>query len=361
MLPDEEGFLYPSINNDLCAECGQCVKICSFKDNFRLYDNLEVPKVYAVKHKSEKVRMASTSGGAFIAISDFILKNNGVVYGVAFDENFVVCHQRAVNKEQRDAFIGSKYVQSNLKDIFIKIKKDILNGDRVLFTGTPCQTAALSAYLNNIDIENLILCDVVCHSTPSPLMFREHINLLEATFKSKLIGYKCRTKVEGWHGYTEQAAFSNGKVLYKNKIIQNHKDLFISGYTNRPSCANCKFTGNKRPSDITIADFRGIEKIIPAFDDNKGVSLMLLNSPKGINLFENIMNNIDLMESDVEAAFRYNHKNSKKMNPQREQFWQDYYRCGYLYVAKKYANYSLIGKIKWHTKNRLRKIKQAIL
>ena len=198
MISDEEGFLYPSINQELCIECDLCKQVCPFSDNYRTSGNYDQPLVYAAKHKDDKVRMNSSSGGMFTAISDYILDNDGVIYGAAFDENLVVRHQKAETAEDRNKFRGSKYVQSNLNGIFGDIKNELKKGRTVLFTGTPCQNAGLRAFLNK-SYDNLYLCDIVCHGTPSPLMFENYIKYCERKNKSSIKEYYCRFKGKGWH------------------------------------------------------------------------------------------------------------------------------------------------------------------
>ena len=191
MKPDEEGFLYPEINQELCNDCGLCRKVCAFQNGYDISDNFATPKVYAVKNKHEDVRMASSSGGIFSAISDHILDSDGLVSGVAFDENMNAAHKIAATKEERDEFRGSKYVQSELNHVYSEIKSLLKQNKTVLFTGTPCQNAGLKYFLDlaRVKTENLILCDIVCHGTPSPLLWKEHIRQLENRGKGRVVQY----------------------------------------------------------------------------------------------------------------------------------------------------------------------------
>ncbi len=164
MAADKEGFLYPQIDEALCIECDLCTQVCAFHDSYRIGGNYDQPLVYAAKHRSDEVRMNSSSGGLFTAISDFVLERNGVVYGAAFGKDFEVRHHRAETVEERDRFRGSKYVQSNLLGIYKEVKTELRKGKTVLFTGTPCQNAGLRSFLNK-EYERLYLCDIVCHGT----------------------------------------------------------------------------------------------------------------------------------------------------------------------------------------------------
>ena len=348
MESDQEGFLYPLIDQNLCIDCGRCKEVCAFQNGYDTLKNLKPPKVYAAKHKKENIRMSSTSGGVFTAISDHVLENSGVVFGVAFDENMNAVHRMAKTSDERDMFKGSKYVQSDLKNVYPEIKQLISKGVQVLFTGTPCQTAGLKRFLSNDNTGNLILCDIVCYGTPSPLLWREHIKHLEKKENCKIIDYYCRHKVKGWHAHNEMVIYKNGKEDYESILSQKHKNLFHSHNILRPACHNCKYTNLERPSDITIADFWGIEKHMPEFDDNKGVSLLLVNTSTGQKLLENIKQNLILKESNTQDCLQPQLNEPSKPSHDRSKFWKDYETRGYEYVVKKYAGYNMknISKMK---------------
>ena len=187
MEPDTLGFLYPKVDVSKCTNCGLCEKVCAFNDNYDTSMNLETPYVYGARHKDIKEVETSRSGAAFIAISDWILSQGGVVYGVGYEEHFKVVHKRAVTKEQRNEFKGSKYVQSDLNDIFIQIKNDLRNGKMVLFSGTPCQTSGLNSYIGKKLRQNLYLVDIVCHGVPAPYIWRDYITYFERKYKRKIL------------------------------------------------------------------------------------------------------------------------------------------------------------------------------
>jgi coenzyme F420-reducing hydrogenase beta subunit len=345
MVTDDEGFLYPKINTSLCNECSLCVKVCSFKEDYEKFLDFYQPIVYAVKHKSEDIRLSSASGGMFTAISDYILENKGIIYGVSFDENFMVCHKRAENKNEREMFKGSKYLQSDLKDTFIKIKEDLQKDKLVLFTGTPCQTAGLNSYLKKVNKKNLFLCDIICHGVPSPLIWKEYLYFLEKKYNDKIVGITFRNKVFGWN---KGALVANmiKRTYCKDWFVDYYYSLFFSELILRPSCHECKFCNFERPSDITIADFWGIEKTLPDFNDNKGVSLVLISTVKGKDLFENIKGDLEFIQSNPNDCLQNNLQNPTKSNPKREEFWRDYRGKGFLFVLKKYAKYGLEADVK---------------
>jgi coenzyme F420-reducing hydrogenase beta subunit len=355
MIPDEEGFLYPSINQELCIECDLCKQVCPFSGNYRTSGNYDQPLVYAAKHKDDNVRMNSSSGGMFTAISDYILDIGGIIYGAAFDENFVVRHQKAEAVEERNKFRGSKYVQSNLVGVFEDIKTELKEQRTVLFTGTPCQNAGLRSYLNR-NYENLYLCDIVCHGTPSPLLWKEHISFLEKKGNSKVVQYYFRYKRGGWRGYNVYTLFNNSKSKFNTPDVLTYANIFRSDLALRPACHNCKFCNFSRPSDITIGDFWGIEKSMPDFEDNIGTSLVLVNSSKGLNLFHKISKNIYYRESNTKDCLQRNLYKPSQPSPLRDKFWQDYKGKGFEYVIKKYAGYGFVGQLTKAAANVLKKL-----
>jgi len=355
MVFDQEGFKYPSINKSLCVECGQCVKVCPFKEGYRIESNFQEPEIFAVKNNDIKIRIESSSGGVFSVLSDYILENNGVVYGVVFDEEFIVTHQKALSKKDLDKMRGSKYVQSELNYLFREIK-EILKDRLVLFSGTPCQTAGLYSYLGEQN-KNLILCDLVCSGVGSPKIFGEYIQKNYPDRSNLMI--KFRDKKKGWQNNRMKITNHNNVSYFK---LENNPYLylFMRSYILRPSCFYCKFTNFYRPSDITLADFWGIEKTLPAFSDNMGVSLVLLNSQKGINLFNKVKPEISYTASDKMSCTQRNLYKSKPLPHQRESFFRDYIKYGYSFIETKYTAAGFLNKIKIPLKSILRKIVATI-
>jgi len=351
MEPDEEGFLYPNINQVLCNECGLCKQVCSFYDGYRISSNFNQPLVYAVKHRDDEVRMNSSSGGMFTAISDLILSNDGIIYGAVFDEQFRAFHQKAENVEERNKLRGSKYVQSDLRGVFKSVKEELKIGRKVLFSGTPCQNAGLHAFLNEKYYDNLYLCDIVCHGTPSPILWKEYIHYLEHMNKSSLTHYSFRYKKIGWRGYNVYSLFNHGKSRLNTSDVLIYVNLFGTDLPLRPSCYSCKFANLQRPSDMTIGDFWGIEKSNPDFEDERGVSLVLVNSPKGQALFEEIKSYLAYHQSSTYECLQYNLEYPTKKPIKREEFWQDYHKNGFDFIAKKYAGYGFIKRIKRVARN----------
>lgn len=213
MKPDTLGFLYPVVDKDKCIECGLCEKVCAFHDNYDKSLNLDKPEAYAARHKDMKEVETSRSGAAFIAISDYIIENGGIVYGAGYVDHFRVVHKRAVSKEERDEFKGSKYVQSDLTGIFRQVKEDLKKGFIVMFSGTPCQTAGLHSYVGKKLRENLFLVDIVCHGVPGPFIWKDYLSYLEKKHGSEICYVNFRDKEKfGWRAHKETFKFVRGGI-----------------------------------------------------------------------------------------------------------------------------------------------------
>lgn len=338
MKADEEGFLYPDIDQALCIDCNRCIDVCPLNCEGN-YKEKNIPEFLVAKHKCEEVLMNSTSGGAFTAISDIILREGGVVYGADYDDEFHVLHKRAESHEQRNRMRISKYVQSNMSNILQQIKKDLEDNRKVLFTGTPCQTAGLRGYIGNSPLaENLYLCDLICHSIPSPLIWEDYKRLLEKEYGGKLTGIQFRSKIVDWSRENSNKSFlfttSNSQEIHKD---ERYYQLFFGKKTiMRPSCDQCRFTDIHRASDITIADYWGIEKYAPEWMDTKGVSLILINNKKGVELLEKCSENIQYEKRPKEESLAEQQRliEPTKFPESRKKFWKDYREFGFEYIIE---------------------------
>lgn len=338
MKPDEEGFLYPVIDQALCVDCNNCVNVCPLTQDGN-YKNENIPVILVAKHKSEEVLMMSTSGGIFTAISDAILGEGGVVYGAEYDNEFHVLHKRAENYEQRNSMRISKYVQSNMGEIFQEVEKDLVDNKKVLFTGTPCQIAGLKAFIGHSSLaDNLYLCDLICHSIPSPLVWEDYKTLLEKEYGGRLTSVKFRTKEIDWSRESSKKAF----LFTTSQSEQVHNDtrfykLFFEEKTiMRPSCEKCRFTDIHRASDITIADYWGIEKYAPEWMDKKGVSIILINNEKGEELLRKCSDEVKYEKRPKEEALTEQQRLSEpvKFPEGRNKFWEDYKKYGFEYIIE---------------------------
>lgn len=337
MKSDGMGFLYPEVDQSRCVDCGLCNQVCAFNANYDTSNNLPAPEVYAVRHKDMNEISTSRSGAVFIALSDWILEQGGVVYGVGYEGHFRVVHKRATNKEERNEFKGSKYVQSDLKDTFLQIKQDLKKEYKVMFSGTPCQTSGLLSYLKLLkqDISQLYVVDLVCHGVPSPYVWRDYLKYIEKKYHGKVVSFNFRDKSQlGWAAHKESFKLENKYVC-----ISTYSDLFGKCIMFRHSCGVCHFANLKRPSDFTIGDFWGWEKVDQYINaDDKGVSLLLVNTEKGRHLFSEIANRIHYLKTDTRHCLQPNLEHPSLISPVRAEFEQDFISEGFTYCAKKYGN-----------------------
>ena len=358
MKRDFEGFLYPEIVDELCIDCGICQKVCPIRNSVKK----ELPiKVLAAKNKCLEIRKKSTSGGMFSVLASKIIKDGGYYFGAVIDKDMNVCHKGSDNEDEIEIFRGSKYTQSDLKKVFQDVRNILNNDSCVLFTGTPCQCAGLKRYLdiNHVNTKRLILCDLICHGVPSPRLWKDHMDSLIKRHGS-IKEYQCRSKVKGWHNHIEYCEWKNGKVEYGTRFVQKHKNIFYTNLGLRPSCTTCKYATIERVSDFTIADYWGIENTVPSFDDNDGVSLVLINTIKGQTIISEIEDEIDYVETSIEECMK---RQPNLQHPtlvdyhKREKFWEDYQKKGYMYCCRKYTEYGIVNWLKKQKQRVKRKLK----
>ena len=261
------------------------------------------------------------------------MEQGGVVYGAGYTDHFRVVHKRATTKEERNEFKGSKYVQSDMNTVFRQVKQDLRDGLTVLFSGTPCQTSGLNSYVGKRLRENLFLVDIVCHGVPSPYMWRDYIAYLEKKQGSPIVWVNFRDKQKyGWAAHHETFKFKNGGGKMSFTF------LFYKHIMFRKSCGKCHFTNLHRPSDITIADFWGWEKTDANFNaDNKGCSLVLLNTEKGRKLFEAVKDRMNTIPADLKECLQPNMLQPSEIHPKRDLFEKEYASKGFKYVFYKYG------------------------
>lgn len=290
---DIEGFWYPEVNTDKCINCHLCEKTCPMLHKADSVIRFDVPKVYAAYSKDEEIRIDSTSGGIFSVLGQNQYNKGSYVGGAVYNEDHTV--SQIINNEPSSLgkLRSSKYLQSNATNVYKKIKKLLSEQKRVLFCGTPCQIQALYRFLGNRDYDNLVTIDFICRGVNSPKVFLSYMKMLETQFGAKANRIKFKAKEWGWHRFSMRVNFENGKEYCKDR----YHDLFFIGYLQsgnfaRPSCYDCPFKGFPQKSDITLADFWGIENIDPTMDQDKGTSLVMVNSKKGEQLFNEIKNDI---------------------------------------------------------------------
>lgn len=323
MKEDEEGFLYPNVNKDKCVNCGLCKKVCPILN--KVPEKKVNQKAYVVNNKDENVRSQSTSGGAFTAIAEYVIDNNGVVFGAAFDKDFNVEHTYVTAKDDLKKFRGSKYVQSDLKNAFHEVKEFLNKEKMVCFSGTPCQIEGLKKFLGK-DYENLITVDMVCHAVPSPKFWKIYLNYQKNKLNiSNILDIKFRDKSNYGYKYSTMSIKYDDKKYYEGVETDPFLRAFFGDLSDRPSCYNCAFKKQYRVSDITVWDCFTIEDFDKKLDDDKGTTRILIHSNKGRTLFEKIKNKFyysevkpELLVKGVKEMYK-----SVKENPHRTEFWKD--------------------------------------
>lgn len=324
MSEDTEGFLYPVVDKKKCIDCNLCINSCP---ELNLKEEKQFKQDgYLVQIKDDEIRKESTAGGAFTAIARFVIKNNGVVFGVTMDENFYVHHTYVEREEGLAKFRNSKYVQSAVGELTLKKVKEFLLQERlVCFSGTPCQIEGLKCFLKR-DYENLITVDVVCRAVPSPLVFRKYVEFQNKKLDSKIVSVRFRDKFYGYKYSTMNIKTLNNNGKY-HKGIESDLWLraFFSEICDRPSCHSCSFRKRYRESDFTIWDCFNVGSFSKKMDDDKGTTRMLVNSEKGRNLFKNINEyiNFERVDSDKLVYGVKELTESVKPNRLRKEFMND--------------------------------------
>lgn len=319
MIEDEEGFLYPTVDKKVCINCGLCENICPLNE----HNNKKNGSVYAciIQNKDDEVLLQSTSGGAFTPIAEYVLSQNGVVFGVEMtSESFIIRHTKIEKKEELIKYRSSKYVQSYVGDTFKDAKNELEKGKMVCFSGTPCQIQGLKNYLRK-DYVNLITADVVCRGIPSPGMWKDYVENLqqygkvsEVVFRDKGLGYQ----------------YSTMKVAYANRTVERNGiesdrwlRMFFSGLSLRPSCPMCNFRTTDRCSDFTIWDCFNVSDLTNDIDETKGATRMLIHTQKGMLLFNEIRNSFIVVEAPIEVVAK-GIEETFYLNKRRSEFIADY-------------------------------------
>lgn len=278
---DGDGFLYPKVDLESCIDCGLCERVCPMINQ----DSERVPLVtYAAKNDNESTRLKSSSGGIFTLLAEQTIDEGGVVFGARFNENWQVVHDYTDTIEGLEPFRGSKYVQSCVGESYRQVEGFLKIGRRVMFTGTPCQIAGLRKFLMK-DYNTLLTVEIVCHGTPAPLVWRTYLNNEIAKcgqYISCVEGINFRDKITGWKTYSLSVNFSENMFSSSLSKDNYYMRAFLSNLSLRQSCYNCPAKSGKSGADITIGDFWGIENVRPELDDDKGLSLVLVNSPRGM-------------------------------------------------------------------------------
>lgn len=340
MIEDEEGFLYPEVDETRCINCHLCEKVCPVINN----TNAKFPiSVYAATNRNERILMHSSSGGIFSLLAEKILAENGVVFGASFNDKWEVFHTYIEHEIELEKLRGSKYVQSRVGTAYVDAEKFLKEKRKVLFTGTPCQIAGLKKYLHK-EYENLYCVDIICHGTPSPGIWRSYLQSL--TEKPVITGISFRDKTYGWRNvsfvlygnnnfYEEQVDIDTYRQSSCPSILlheYNVHNLYMRGFLNnlylRPSCYDCPSRHGKSGSDIMLGDFWGILRCHPEFYNPNGVSLVLTYTDKGEELFKSLECNwINSTYADA-LDCNINIEKNEPIPNNRRQFFEAYTKKG---------------------------------
>mgnify|MGYP001109992381 CR=1 FL=1 len=337
MESDIDGFTYPEIDKNFCIECGLCKKVCAFQ-------NIPISKsepiaTYVAINKDKDILSSSASGGIFGALASLVFEKKGVVFGCAYNDNMDPEHICVDNLVDIKKIQGSKYVQSNIKNAYREVKENLKVGYWVLFTGTPCQIAGLKSYLGK-DYDKLITADIICHGVPSGDFFKGYINYLERKLKGKIIDFKFRDKSHGWGLRGKVIYIKKGKILQKTilPVTSYYYNYFLKGDIYRESCYECKYACGSREGDFTIGDYWGVDKAHPEVDVKKGVSVLLINSKKGIMLLSELSKYLDLTKSTFEQAREENSQLNRPTSKscRREKILETWIKGDYKAIADEY-------------------------
>jgi len=335
MVSDTEGFWYPQVDYDKCIKCGQCRKVCPILSKTSISN---VPSAYACINKEEAVRLASSSGGIFTLIAEQVIEDGGVVFGAGYNDDFTIEHSYIETKEELSKFRGSKYVQSRIGNTYNQVKDFLKTGRSVLFTGTPCQISGLKSYLRK-SYDNLICIDIICHGVPSPKVWMKYVSYREQVAGSSAQRISFRRKDEGWKRFSATFLFKDGTEYRKTLDQDLYMQAFLKNVCLRPSCYVCEFKSLHRQSDITLADFWGIQNILPEMDDDKGTSLVFVNTTKGKEVFGQIENKMKYKEVELDQAIVFNPAaiRSAESNQNRSKFFDKLDEIPFDQLIKKYC------------------------
>lgn len=306
-VKDEKGFLQPYVNEDICVECGLCEQACpEIQKQYHQHEG--IPDVYAGWNKID--RCVSSSGGAFSSIARYVIGKDGIVYGATLDEKLVCKHIAVDDVEGLNKIRGSKYIQSSIGTIYKEVKKYLLSGSYVLFTGTPCQVSGLKSYLGK-DYEKLITMDLICHGVPSQTVFSSYIEKLKKRLSlaenEDVLNIEFRRR-DGW-GFAPSLTTTMNNCLHLKGVDSLYMSAFDKAATFRQSCYKCHYAKTSRVGDFSVGDFWGLgHHGIPfKYDMTKGVSLLIVNTEKGRAIFNSLGNENFYKQRSLEEAAAGNH------------------------------------------------------
>lgn len=321
MALDKDGFLYPKVDSSQCINCGKCYNVCPAVNGVKLKKK---PLLLGMINKNNEVRMKSSSGGVFAELAKYIIDSGGYVCAACIDDDYEVKHIIIHETDNIEKCMRSKYVQSNLNHCYKEVKRLLENNKTVMFVGTPCQIGGLHNYLGK-SYKNLYLIDLVCHGVPSPKIWGEYIHDMIGEDKALKVSFR-DMELGGWKNYGMRIVFEKASDYVDVQTENIYMQGFLQGYFDRVTCYECQFKGFHRASDITLGDFWRVENYFAKCDDNKGISLVYVNSEKGKRLVEMVKKRFWLKKlprgSEKEANDAY--WESLKFKDNRKKFYKKY-------------------------------------
>lgn len=302
MAEDKEGFLQPKIDTKQCILCHKCEKTCPILNTESIPDDFET-KAYAAINKDDVIRAQSSSGGVFFPLAKWVIEQGGVVFGARWNEKWEVVHDYAEDIEGIKAFMRSKYVQSVVGDTLKQTKEFLESGRWVLYSGTPCQLGGLRAYLGK-EYEKLIQVDLVCHGVPSPGVWRSYLK--DYHEGETILDINFRDKRDGWLGFQCVTTTTTVTTHCEKQMENPYFRGFLTNVYLRNSCYNCRFRHYHRASDLTLADYWGVNDICPEMHDNKGTSIVFAHSAKGSELLSVLTANFRVIEQELSNSTAHN-------------------------------------------------------
>lgn len=336
LITDKEGFVYPTVDASVCVNCNVCVTVCPF-ENREIVKTEDYPKAYGAHTKNKEYIMNSSSGGLFSEIAKLFILQGGVVCGVTIDTYHQVFHTVIDSVDDIPLLQGSKYVQSDLTRCYPRIEQNLAAGKKLLFTGTPCQVSAIKKLYSS---PNLYTLDVLCHGVPSQKLFDEYIKYLEKKHRGRLTEIAFRDKEKnGWSITQRYKIEKKGsvKTYYLDRHLSEYFSGFLRNMTQRESCFACPYTTVERESDITLADFWGVDKVRPELFFADGTSLLFVNSKRGDTLLQGVISDIEIAEVEIKDAIyqNVNFISPPERHPQRSTIYADLFFKGFKVVGKK--------------------------
>lgn len=304
MIEDEiEGVLYPVVDKERCIDCGACVRGCPSLNTLNPNDKMpqDDPVCYAAIANDNNIRENSSSGGIFSLLAQNILENGGVVFGAAFDDLWEVEHIKITTVEELSKLRGSKYLQSKIAFTYKEVKAELQTGKKVMFSGTPCQCEGLASYLGK-KYDNLYLVDFICHGVPSPLVWRKYVEL--RGHNKQITSISFRNKNISWEMFLLELVFTNSSKYMQDLQHDTYMRGFLRNLYLRSSCYHCNYRKQNRITDITLADFWGVDNVIPGMNDHRGTSLVIVQSDKGADLLYHI--DCKKIKCEYRDAIKYN-------------------------------------------------------